>query len=269
MRTLTTIFAACALTATASAQLIVGFNTARGGSYNLQAQTQQQSAIAAALPTATFTFASALSTTSLAGARGLVIATPIDNINPTTLLTAAEQSALLGLVLGGGFAIILVDSSGAPGFDPVNDSFTAPFGLGVNNNNTSLLTIINPTGNPISNGPFGLVTTLPGIAAGELVGTPSFPSSFVPLGQFSAGVFGAGYIPAGALGPGSGPVLFVSDSNIFNQNIGANANSYKFISNFVALAAIPEPATWTLMALGVVVIGTLAWRGRSRHGRAG
>jgi hypothetical protein len=262
MKTLTTIFAVCALAATASAQVIVGFNTARGGSYNLQAQTQQQSAITAALPTATFSFTSTLTTAALSGARGLVISTPIDNINPTTALTTAEQSALLALVMGGGFAIILVDSSGAPGFNPVNDSFTAPFGFGVDNNNTNQISVINPTANPISNGPFGLVTTLPGIAGGELVG---MPVSFVALAQYSPGVIAGGYIPANALGPGSGPVLFIGDSNVFNQNIGANANSYKFISNFVALAAVPEPGTWSLMLMGLAA-GAFMWRRRIQRG---
>lgn len=264
MKTIATILLGCALAAPVSAQVIVGFTASRGGSYNLQSQAAQRGAISAALPNATFSFTSTLSTSSLAGASGVLIASPFDNANPISALTSSEQAALLALVMGGGFAIILADSSFNTPFNTTNDSFTAPFALGVDNNNTGEITIVSPAANAISNGPFGLVTTLPGIAGGEIV---SLPSQFVTLGQYPSGAVAAGYIPAGALAPGSGPVLFIGDANVFNENIGGNPNSYKLLSNFVAVAAIPEPGTWSLMLAGLAVIAA-AWRRRAGYGRS-
>lgn len=241
-----------------TAQVIVGFDLERGGEYSLQAQTSTQAAISAALPKASFGFTPAVTPAVLNGVAGVVIVVPFDNFSPISPLTTTEQGALLGFVKGGGFAVILADSS----YNTTNDGFTAPLGLGVDNNNPSQISIINPHGNPISNGPFGLVTSLQGIAAGELV---SLPKPFVPLAKFSNGAIAGGYFLQNALGPGSGAVLFISDANVFHSN-WASSDNYKLLSNFVTVAAVPEPSTWSLLiaGAGVAAMGRIIRRQRRR-----
>ena len=250
----------CVLTCTASAQLIVGFDLVRGGTYNLQAQTSLQAAIRAALPSATFGFSSSLDSGILNGARGVVIMSPIDNINPISALTPSEQAALRAFILSGGSAIIATDAGYIPSFDVTNASFVSQFGLTVTGTDYTTLTMINPTGNPITNGPFGLVTSMTGIAAGPYT---TVPTNYLPLGRLSPGVAGAGYFALGSLGAGSGAVLFLSDANTINSGWAAPSN-YNLVSNFAAYAAVPEPSTVGLMLVGLGLAGGLAVR-RARH----
>lgn len=245
----------------ASAQLVVGFNLTRGGTYNLQNQTTLQNSITAAMPSASFVFTGALDTGLLLEARGVVIMSPIDNINPISALTTSEQTALLNFVKAGGFAIIATDAGYIPSFDVTNASFLNPFGLVVTGTDQGSATVINPTGNPISNGPFGLVTSLTGIAAGPY---STVPVIYNPLIQLSAGAAGGGYFAPGALSANSGAVLFLSDANFINSSFSVPGN-YKLISNFVTYAMVPEPSTLSLLFIGLGVIGGIAWRRRFRR----
>jgi hypothetical protein len=243
------------------AQVIVGFDSTRGGTYNLQAQGGMQTAISAALPSATYSFTSALSSASLAGASGIVLMSAHDNIFAVSALSGAEQTALYNFVAGGGFAIIGTDSDYLPGgFPATNDSFLAPFGLDATGSNSMPITITNPSGNVITNGPFGLVTRLDGIASSTFV---SVPGTFNVLGTTPEGNVGAGYFARNALAVGSGAVLFVTDTNVFNSGWATQAN-YNFLSNFVGFAAVPEPATVALMLSGLVGIAGAA-RLRRKH----
>lgn len=243
------------------AQIVVGFDGNRGGSYNLQAQNALRGAITDALPGATFSYTGTLSAGVLANAAGVVIMSPHDNSNPITPLSGAEQSALAAFVLAGGFAIVATDSDYVPtNFDATNDSFLAPFGFSADGAYSAPITITNPSGNPISNGPFGLVTSIAGTATGSYAG---LPGAFQSLGTSSSAgnPISAGYFARGALGAGSGAVLFIADANALHTAWSSPAN-YDLVSNFVAFAAIPEPATHVLLAGGAVGLLWLEWRRR-------
>jgi len=243
----------------ASAQVVVGFDSTRGGSYNLQSQPALASAIGAALPGATFSYTGSLDSGALTGAAGVVIVSPHDNSSPVTPLTTAEQAALSAFVLGGGFAIIITDSDYTPtNFDATNDSFLVPFGFSATGMMSTPITLTNPSANPIANGPFGLITSLTGIASGSFASTPT---AFLPLGNNTDGTVAAGYFGPGALGAGSGAVLFLADGNVVNSGWATLAN-YNFISNFVAFAAVPEPATWVLCGVGVMFVAFVNRRRR-------
>jgi hypothetical protein len=246
LTTVRVLILCCGLACAASAQVIVGFNATRGGSYNLQSQPGVQTAISAALPGATYTFTAALDSGALTGARGVVIMAPVDNINPISALTASEQAALLAFIQSGGFAIIATDAGYIPAFDVTNASFVGQFGLTVTGTDYTGLTIPSPTGNPITNGPFGVVSSLSGIAAGPYT---TVPAVYNPLGQLTPGVQGAGYFARGALGARSGAVLFLSDANVLNS-IWATPANYNLVSNFVSYAIVPEPSTLQLLLAG-------------------
>lgn len=250
----------CASALVCRAQVIVGFDTTRGGTYNLQAQTSLQNAITAALPSATFSYTGALSGGSLAGAAGVVIVSPYDNIIPISPLSAGEQTALVNFVQSGGFAIVVTDADYTTAFELTDASFVEPFGLQSQAVESAPITITNPTGNPISNGPFGLINSLSGIATGRYT---SLPGIFNTLGRNAQGHEAAGYFNLGALNAGSGAVLFIADGNAVNST-WASANNYKFISNFVAFAAIPEPEVDALLAVGAMGLG-LVWRIRRKR----
>lgn len=244
---------------TAAAQVIVGFDSTRGGTYNLQSQAGVRTAISAALPNATFSFTSSLSSDLLANARGLVIMSPINDGGPITALSNIEQAAVSAFVRGGGFAVILTDNNSNSNWLATNTTFVAPFGFSTSGSyNQSSLSLLNPSGNPISNGPFGTVTTLAAVAQGSFSSTPQ---SFTTLAQLSGGQVVAGYFDSNALADGSGAVLFVADANVFNSGWATEQN-YDLLSNFVSFAAVPEPSTVSLMLLGSGAAGLLALRRR-------
>ena len=245
----------------AYAQTIVGFDLSRGGSYNLEAQSGVRTAISDALPNARFTYTGSLSTDVLAEATGVVIMSPFSDVAPITALSTAEKTALSDFVKAGGFAVILSDNNSSEAWSTTNNSFVSPFGIETTGSFNTAASIIDPTGNPISNGPFGLVTSLTGIASGAFT---TKPEAFKPLAQLSGGQqIVAGYFEQNALGAGSGAVLFVGDANVYNSRWATDAN-YDLLSNFVTFAAVPEPTTVSLLLLGSGIAGLSAWRRRRR-----
>jgi hypothetical protein len=245
----------------AHAQTIVGFDLSRGGSYNLEAQSGVRTAISDALPNARFTYTGSLSGEVLAEARGLVIMSPFSDVSAVTALSTTEKTALTDFVKAGGFAVILSDNNSSDGWTTTNNSFVSPFGVATTGSFNAAVSIIDPTGNPISNGPFGLVTSLTGVAQGAFTTTPE---AFKPLAQLSGGQqIVAGYFEQNALGTGSGAVLFVGDANVYNAGWATAAN-YDLLSNFVTFATVPEPTTVSLLLLGSGIAGLSAWRRRRR-----
>jgi hypothetical protein len=125
-------------------------------------------------------------------------------------LSPAEQTELLNFIMSGHGAIIFVDNSDFGGGP--NDSFLDPFGMHtfgkVQGNATA--TSVAPN-NLVMNGPFGVVTTF----------TTSYGGIFDDLGPKAVALanYDVNGLPAlaaiapGALGPGSGGVVFIGDAD--------------------------------------------------------
>jgi hypothetical protein len=181
---------------------------------------------------------------------GMTTATPaaLDGVDvfftgyvTTSSYTDTEKSALLDYVKGGG---ALIGTTDATSYD-----MSSIFGLTLANSPGGLETgtITDPT-SPLADGPFGTVTTFKeydsvgyytNIGAGQTVGTnPEGPAIVV--------------IPPGALAPGSGPVVMVSDVDVFSDcasaPVGSTTNEvlikniFAYVANF---EATPQTTTTT------------------------
>ncbi len=158
----------------------------------------------------------------------------------TTSYTTAEKTALLDYVKGGG---ALIGTTDATSFD-----MSSIFGLTLANSPGGLETgTITDATSPLADGPFGKVTTFDeydsvahytNIGPGTTVGTnPEGPAIVV--------------IPPGALSAGSGPVVMVSDVDVFSdcgsdsppQGSVTNEVLIKNIFAYLAVATQPTPTT--------------------------
>ena len=159
----------------------------------------------------------------------------------TSSYTDAEKTALLDYVKGGG---ALIGTTDATDYD-----MSSIFGMTLANSPGGLETgtITDPT-SPLADGPFGTVSTFSeydsvghytDIGPGQTVGTnPEGPAIVV--------------IPPGALAAGSGPVVMVSDVDVFSDcadaPVGSTTNEvlikniFAYVANF---EATPQTTTTT------------------------
>jgi hypothetical protein len=159
--------------------------------------------------------------------------------------TTDEKAALLNYVKAGG---ALIGTTDGTGYD-MSDIFGMTLADGPG---TTTGTITDPT-SPLADGPFGTVTTFSqyatvghysNIGPGQTVGTnPDGPAIVV--------------IPPGALGTGSGPVVMVSDVDVFsdcgNPEAEGSVTNEVLIKNIFAYlasfeASLPAPTTTTTAA---------------------
>jgi hypothetical protein len=142
----------------------------------------------------------------------LIISVGFTNASGITPLSASEQSALLGFVEAGGTALLFTDNGTFSGnASAINSSFPAPFGLSAAGtlNGLQSSTIVNAA-NPVVHGIDGTATSF----------DTNFPGWFSSLGSaeelatLSAnGEPDLAFLAPGALGVGSGAVVFFSDGN--------------------------------------------------------
>lgn len=254
----------------AIAQVIGGFDSTRGGAFSLadsSTTSDFRSLISTNFPSATITSSAVLSPAYLSTLNAVVLDSATGDTSAITPLSNAEKSALFNFVLGGGGVYILVDNNtfaGSPATDNANQSLISPFGLHVTGTlpgaNTATVT---DTAHPVTNGPFGTVTSV----------ATNFPGFFDVLGlstllaQFSSTQPALAVLNRGDLDPGSGPVVFVSDSfpltNVTsddNQNL--DLNTLAFI--------LPEPGSCLALVtiLGVMVRRTPRSSRYPKEGRA-
>ena len=147
----------------------------------------------------------------------------------TGTYTDEEKAALRAFVLGGGALIATTDDAG----HTMVDAFGLTQGDGTG---TPTENVITDPAHPIADGPFGTVTSYRQYAA-----TGNYPTlgpDAHEIGRYAAGPGTTiAVIERGALGPGSGPVVFVADVDVFsNADDGAeyNATLIKNIFAFVA-----------------------------------
>jgi PEP-CTERM motif len=181
----------------------------------------------------------------------LLISSVYDGHAAISPLSSSEQAALHNFVLGGGSAILITDNTG---FATAGNSFMNVFGV----NATGQLagsqhgTVTDLT-SPVTNGPFGRATDFTGNYTGYFNSLGSYATS---LGTWDAnGAPALAAIAPGALGPGSGAVVFFSDSNqafdTSNQTLMLNSIAY-------GGASVPEPSSLLLCFIGLAMAGGAA-----------
>jgi len=216
-----------------SALSIGSFNLSRGGIESLQAsdETGLRSAIRHLFPRSTFHYAGKLTPTFLSSIQVVVIGVASVIDQPITPLTTREQSALLKFIKNGHTAVIFTDNDLQ--FETASTSVLKPFGL----HSTGVVTgdqpaTFNPTGpDPIKSGPAGTASQL----------DTQYPGWFDMLGASTAlatlsanGQPALAYFPAGAISPGSGAIVFFSDSSLMLDGI-RTTNDQIAILNALAL----------------------------------
>lgn len=256
------LFVSTAASLKADPFVVGGFNAARGGFESLAPGEDSVLAadITTAFPGTTFDFTNTLTSSFLTGVNVAILGVATSDVSAITPLTASEQTALLNFVLGGGTALIFADNSE---FDPnapaANASLLSPFGVSVTGTLTGIVNapILNPTG-PLTS-PFAVTqfaTNFPGYFSNtgggtvlaDLNGNPAEPAivRFAP----------------GQLGPGSGAVVFFSDSDAMVAGDSLTSTNLNLILNAFAMtetadplvpadSAVPEPSTLPLVGLAL------------------
>ena len=171
-------------------------------------------------------------------------------------LSAAEKSALLNYVLGGGTALVLaeeyVDHASA-------QSLLDPFGITIADDGVSGLqygTILNPS-HPIFDGPFGVQSAFAVLGSGIFTDLGPYATSLATMDSTGFPILAS--IEAGVLGPGSGRVILMPDASPFADPIveGYFSEAETLFLNTVAYL-VPEPASSALAGVGLVVVSAPA-----------
>ncbi len=221
---------------------IGGWNSTRAGTvYNVfdgSGYVGLRSSLSTSFPSATFSGTALLTSGYLSGINLLIIQSIFGGSNsPISALTAAEQTALFDFVKNGGTAIIA--SENGLGYGTASASLVSPFGIvdsGVNLSGTQTCTITNPTGNPVTNGPAGTVSSLTYGFCGGYSSAGPYATSIGTVG----GLIGLAYIAPNAIQSGSGSVTFFSDT------LSGASPMNELVSNVAS--TVPEPSS-TLLAL--------------------
>ena len=143
--------------------------------------------------------------------------------------------------------------AGAP-TDAVNQSFIAPFGLHVTGKLSAnpALAITTNSMHPITNGPFGMVSSF---ATGDPGWFDNLGPNAIELADLQANNNTAlAVINRGALSPTSGGVVALSDFNTFDNTRLPLANNRVLERNAIAYLAptVPEPST-AIFGLAITV----------------
>lgn len=248
----------------AGAELRIGtFTNSRGGDFAFGESartTALRTSIQAAFPSAIFVTSNTLTASFLSSVDVVLLASPTAD-TASTSLNSTEQANLLAFVDAGKGAVLLTDNDSFSGTSaPIaNQSFLNPFGLHTTGtlNGLQSATIADPTASPVTNGPFGTVTTY----------TTNYPGWFDNLGSNSQGLgklstngqTTLATIARNQIAPGSGAIVFFSDASLALDDLrGPSATS--LIENALAFAApVPEPSLMLLFT-GMGGLSLLALR---------
>ena len=239
-----------------------GFDFSRSNTSSMTAGTNYtdlRTDITSTFPGSSFTSSPTLTTSYLSTVNVLLINSggQTGSFSVGTALTAAEQSALTNFILSGGAAIILVDNdtfggSGAP-TDAVNQSFISPFGLhvfGKLSANPAIANVTNTT-HPVTNGPFGLVSSF---STGDPGWFDNLGSNATGLARLTANNnIPLAVINRGALSSTSGGVVLLSDFNTFDNGRLPLTNNRVLERNAIAYLT-PEPSGFLLTTTGIFTL---------------
>ncbi|HLP84985.1 MAG TPA: hypothetical protein VK157_11605 [Phycisphaerales bacterium] len=242
-RNLCLVALACSTAAFAQPTL-VGFSTVRGGGTSLPTGSlisTLRSGIVSGFPGVSLRGVNSLTELDIATDTAAVLFSGSGPTSGITPLTTAEQSALLNFVLAGRGAVIFVDNDtfAGPTSDAVNESLIDPFNMDVTGTGPAWArnaTVAAPANSPVTSGPFGII-------ANFNIGWTGTFSSLSPAASSIAIAVDNGQpvlatIPCGALGPTSGPVVFVADSTLVGNGYITPTN-LALARNIIAYIATP------------------------------
>jgi hypothetical protein len=248
----------------ASSLTVGGFNAARGGEGSIATNAGLQSLILSQFPGTTFSSTALLTSSYLSTVSDLIISVATTDDSAITPLSVAEQTALVDFVEAGGTALLFTDNSTFAATAPtVNNSFLSPFGLSATGTLSGLQssTIVNSS-NPVVMGPAGPASGF----------DTNFPGWFASIGSaLEIAQLTANSEPdlavllPGALGPGSGAVVFFGDGNNLGGGGASDPNDNILILNSLALtgtpvSTTPEPTSAALLLTSVIVLSALRLR---------
>ncbi len=215
---------------------IGSFNAARGGDFSLSngsSAAAMRSLIQTNFPVATFTGTSDLTTPGfLSSVDVLWLNSVFNNTTATSPLSSAEQTALLNFVKAGGRAFIFGESSA---FD--DSSLLAPFGASTVGALVGLQeSLVTNTTDPLTNGPFGVISVL----QGNYAGTFAPLAIATPLAAWGNGGPSVEVLQPDVLSVGSGRVVLLSDVNFYADQLGVADNS-KLLLNALSVTRTPAP----------------------------
>ncbi|MBI3952027.1 MAG: hypothetical protein HY314_16395 [Acidobacteria bacterium] len=206
----------------AQRQLIGGLSSSRSGSGSFtdgEFFSQARMALMREFPEVSFTSTPELTAEFLAQVDVLILTSLSTQLVGFPPLSEVEQEALRHFVASGGNLIALLDNSA---FAATNESLAAPFGVqAVGKIEDVTATVTAPTSHPITNGPFGLVSSFTQVAPGAI----TLPTSAVCLATNPLGCALAVFDPR-ALSPTAGAAVFYSDANTFVDDRGVRGGDF-------------------------------------------
>ena len=239
----------------ASAISIGTFDTARGGIGSLLSpeQTGVRTAITASFPGTTITGTPELTSSFFSTIDLVWVLSGRSGGDAISPLSALEQSALRTFVEGGGRALLFADNDIFAGVasDPANESLVDPFGLDVAGtlSGVQVVSVTPPNTSPVTNGPFGLVSSY----------NTNFPGWFNNLGPDASslatlnanGQPALAFIPPQTLSATSGGVVLFSDGNTAIDPAGAGVfgNAERVLILNAIAATVPEPPAFVLLGI--------------------
>ena len=248
--TLITILAFAAA-ANATTFTIGGFDSSRGGVFSLEAGSDMsdlRTDLTSTFSNVAFTESSTLTTAYLSTINILLICAPAGSTTPITSLSSSEQSALLSFVDSGGSALIFCDNNDQ--FSAASNSMASVFGMDTTGDlNGKVTATVTDSNSPITNGPFGSVSTF----------TTAYPGWFDSLGSNATALADLpnsepvlAEIDRGVLSPGSGQVILFGDADVI-INTSFSGSNIPLINNAVA-SAVPEPTSCLSLISGLICI---------------
>lgn len=239
-----------------------GFDYSRGGGGSLRdgaGTADLRADLKSSFPDVTFAASNTLTDSYLNSVDVLYLQAAAGDIMPITPLNSTEQTSLLKFVKSGGGVLILGDAS--PWFDVASNSMLSPFGVHLTGwiDGPSINVTVTNMASPVTNGPFGAVTSYRTWYPGWFDSLGTKATSLARID--SNGQSTLAQIDRGALSPGSGTVVLSSDTSlIFYGPDSPNMRITKNAIAFVAPSSVPEPST--VLLLGSILASLVAIRKR-------
>lgn len=256
LRCLCLFFLTCFIPSASGGFVIGAYDSVRAGSFSVFS-LGISAIIESSITDSTVIGTPELTDTFLQGIDVLLLTSNYSFISHVSPLTASERSALLGFIMNGGG--VVATTSDAP-------SFTEPFDVVIGRDSgplASTSTVPNPSASPVTDGPFGIITTYTTNLFGGVNNIFSdLGSMATPIGFNGHGSPTLAVIEESAYGPGSGRVVLFADPETALESL---FHGNGLVLNAIVYVAVPEVSASMLVSgsLPLVLARRIARRTRS------